>query len=279
MSATTESATAASEVLAAALQNAECLDDAKESTVDKGEAVQYVLGNPPPELKRLRNLESVIETSLRITSNQFTIGRFLPRGGILLWFSKEVACNRDAIQIMEGAVAKKVRNSIEEDKKSVILYRVPLWFDLDNFIDVLGEDLVSYRRFTKICRVLKSAEETETLELKFYIAEDPSKHMVGNHAFRTAPKMTAPLKICRVCKTIDPKHRPGSYTKIRCATCAGNHATNDHPVEDATVKCPICGEVHTFNACPLEKKCIQESTEEGPEILQRCTSSWRQQKT
>ena len=94
--------------------------------MDKGETVQYVLDNPPPELKRLRNLESVIETSLRITSNQFTIGRFLPRGGILIWFSKEVARIRDAIQITEGAVAKKVRNSIEEAKKSVILYRVPL---------------------------------------------------------------------------------------------------------------------------------------------------------
>ena len=73
VSAPTESATAASEVLSAALQNAECLDDAKESTLDKGEAVQYVLDNPSPELKRLRNLESMIETSLRITSNQFTI--------------------------------------------------------------------------------------------------------------------------------------------------------------------------------------------------------------
>jgi hypothetical protein len=205
-------------VLSAALQNAECLDDAKESTLDKGEAVQHVLDNPPPELKGLRNLESVIETSLRITSNQFTIGRFLPRGGILLWLSKEVACNRDAIQIMEGGVARKVRNSIEEAKKSVILYRVPLWFDLDNFVDVLGEDLASYRRFTK----KGSAEETETLELKFYIAEDASEHiragriMVGNHAVRRAPKMIAPLEICRVCKTIDPKHRPGCCTKIRC---------------------------------------------------------------
>jgi hypothetical protein len=215
MNAPTESATAASEVLSAALQNAGCIDDAKKLTLDKGETVQYVLDNPPPELKRLRNLESVIETSLRITSNQFTIGRFLPRGGILIWFSKEVARIRDAIQITEGAVAKK----------SVILYRVPLWFDLDNFADVLGEDLASYR-----C---------------FYIDEDASKHiragriMVGNHAFRTAPKMIAPLKICRVCKTIDPKHRPGSCTKIRCGTCAGNHATNDHPVEDETVKCPV----------------------------------------
>ena len=176
-------------------------------------------------------------------------------------FSKEVARNRYAIQITEGAVAKKVRNSIEEAKKSVILYRVPLWFDLDNFADVLGEDLASYRRFTK----KGSAEETETLELKFYIAEDASKHiragriMVGNHAFRTAPKMIAPLKICRVCKTIDPKHRPGSCTKIRCGTCAGNHATNDHPVEDATVKCPICGEVHTFNACPRRKSASKKA--------------------
>jgi hypothetical protein len=62
MSAPTESATAASDVVTAALQNAECLDDAKESTLDKIEAVQCVLDNPPPELKRLRNLKSVIET-------------------------------------------------------------------------------------------------------------------------------------------------------------------------------------------------------------------------
>jgi len=81
-----------------------------------------------------------------------------------------------------------VRNFIEEAKKSVILYRVPLCFDLDNFVDVLGEDLASYRRFTKKGK----AEETETLELKFYIAEDASKHiragriMVGSHIFRTA---------------------------------------------------------------------------------------------
>jgi hypothetical protein len=229
--------------------------------VDKGEAGQYVLDNPPPELKRLRNLESVIETSLRITSNQFTIERFIPRGCILLWFWKEVRCNRDAIQNMEGAVAKKVRNSIEEDKKSVILYRVPLWFDLDNFVDVLGEDLVSYHRFTK----QGSAEETEILERRFYIAEDVFKHiragriMVVNHAVRTAPKMIAPLEICRVCKTIDPKHRPGSCTKILCGTCAGNHATNDHPIEDATVKCPVCGEVHTFNACPRRKNASKKA--------------------
>jgi len=144
---------------------------------------------------------------------------------------------------MEGAVAEKVRNSIKEAKKSVILYRVPLWFDLDNFVDVLGEDLASYRRFTK----KGSAEETETLELKFYIAEDASKHiragriMVGSHAFPTAPKMIAPLKICRVSKTIDPKHRPGTCTKIRCGACAGNNATNDHPVEERQSNVPFSG--------------------------------------
>jgi hypothetical protein len=58
--------------------------------------------------------------------------------------------------VASSSVAKKVRTSIEEAKRSVILYRVPLWFDLDNFADVLGEDLASYRRFTKKGR----AEET-----------------------------------------------------------------------------------------------------------------------
>ena len=67
ISAPTESTTAASEVVSAALHNAECLDDAKKSTLDKGEAVQYVLDNSLLELKRSRNLEWVIEASLRIT--------------------------------------------------------------------------------------------------------------------------------------------------------------------------------------------------------------------
>jgi len=64
----------------------------------------------------------------------------------------------------------------------------------------------SYRRFTKE----ESLEETETMELDFYNAEDAHKHIcagsirVENHALRTAPKMLAPLKISRVCKTIDP---------------------------------------------------------------------------
>jgi hypothetical protein len=71
--------------------------------------------------------------------------------------------------------------------------------------------------------------------------------------------MIAPLKICRVCKTIDPKHRPGSCAKIRCGRWAGNHAINDHPVEDETVKCPVRGEVHTFNACPRRKSASKKA--------------------
>jgi len=61
-----------------------------------------------------------------------TIGSFLPRGGIFLWFSKEVALNRNAIRITEGAVAKKVHNPAEGAKKSAVLYLIPLWFNPDN---------------------------------------------------------------------------------------------------------------------------------------------------
>ena len=99
----TESTTAGSEVLSASLQSDERLDDAMESTQDKGETVQYyVLDNPPPELKWLRNHEAVIESSLQITSNHFTIGRFLPRGGIIPWFSKEVALLEESAQPYRG---------------------------------------------------------------------------------------------------------------------------------------------------------------------------------
>jgi hypothetical protein len=62
-----------------------------------------------------------------------------------------------------------------------------------------------YRRFTK----KGTWEETETLELRFYTIEDATKCIqaqkinFANQAFRTAPKIMAPLKICRVCKTFN----------------------------------------------------------------------------
>jgi hypothetical protein len=49
-------------------------------------------------------------------------------------------------------------------------------------------------------------------------------------------------------------HRPQASPRILYhGTCAGNHASNDHPVGDETVKCLFCGEGHTFNACPRRK--------------------------
>jgi hypothetical protein len=35
--------------------------------------------------------------------------------------------------------------------------------------------------------------------------------------------------------------------------CAGNHGTNEHPIEEDRVKCAVCGETHTFTACPQTK--------------------------
>jgi hypothetical protein len=173
-----------------------------------------------------------------------------------------VARNRDAIEITEGAVAKKVSNSVEEAKKSVILYRVSLRFDLDNFADVLGEDLASYRRFTK----KGSAEETETLELKFYIADDASKHirasriMVGNHAFRTAPKMIAPLKICRVYKTIDLKHRPQHE-----AACKGkSEEIQKNKVRHQDPRCPPSWTCFEHSAAPV---LLNDSTQQDSSSL------------
>lgn len=54
--------TADSEVLCTSLQNDERLDDAIKSTFDKGEAVQHVQDKPPPDLKRFRNVNTVIES-------------------------------------------------------------------------------------------------------------------------------------------------------------------------------------------------------------------------
>ena len=130
-----------------------------------------------------------------------------------------------------------------------------------------------YRRFTK----KGTWEETETLELRFYTIEDATKCIqaqkinFANQAFRTAPKIMAPLKICRVCKTFNPKHRPGSCTSIRFGKCSGDHASKNHPESVTRLKCPVCSEEHSFNRCPHRqigsKKALKTAQKSYKEVL------------
>jgi len=206
----------------------------------------------PHHFRRIAHLEAFLEEAAEIPRKFFKTGRFLPRGGILLRLHKEYATQRDTIPLPDILVAKRIRNPAEDAKRSVIVYRVPLWFELENIEDFFGEELACYRQFTK----KGTSEETETLELKFYTIEDATKYIqaqkiyVSNQAFRTAPKIVAPLKICRVCKTINPEHRPGSCTSIPCGKCSEDHATEDHPESVTRLKCPVCSEEHSFNRCP-----------------------------
>jgi hypothetical protein len=99
------------------------------------------------------------------------------------------------------------------------------------------------------------SEEAETLELKFYSIEDATKYIQAQKGSQTkhcvpSREIVAPLQICRVCKTIKPKHWPGSCTNIRCGKCSADHATKDHPESDTRLKRPVCSKEHSFNRCP-----------------------------
>ena len=265
MSSASESAAAAVNAMSASQQSVPegniCHPTVEITELDLENSIQYVIDGLPDHFKRISNLEAFLEQCVEIHAHHFKIGRLLPRGGVLVRLHKDYAGTRDSIQLPEGLVAKRVRNPAEDAKKSVIVYRVPLWFELENFEDLFGESLASYRRFTK----KGTSQETETVELKFYNAADAAdciaseRIRLGGHSFRISPKIVAPLRICRVCKTINPKHRPGSCVEIRCGKCSGNHATKDHPQSDETLKCPVCGEAHSFNGCPQRKSASKKA--------------------
>jgi hypothetical protein len=42
-------------------------------------------------------------------------------------------------------LAKRIKKAVEDAKRSVIVYRVPLWFELQNSADFFGEELACYR--------------------------------------------------------------------------------------------------------------------------------------
>jgi hypothetical protein len=118
---------------------------------------QYVIDSLPHHLRRIAHLEAFLEEAAEIPQKFFKTGRFLPRGDILLWLHKEYATQRDTILLPDSLVVKRIRNPAEDAKRSVIVYRVPLWFELENFEDFFGEELACYRRFTK----KGTLEETE----------------------------------------------------------------------------------------------------------------------
>ena len=168
-----------------------------------------------------------------------------------------------------------MRKTTKDDKKSVIGYRVPLWFHLENFEYLFGENLTSYHRFSKNGTV----EETQTVDLKFFKDTESldciqsDKIRLADHPFRVSPNIVAPVKICRVSKTTNTKHRPRSCANIRCGQCSENHVTKDHP----TIKCPVCGEAQSFNGCPQRRNASKKAFKGAPKSYKEVLLDQRKQ--
>ena len=100
---------------------------------------QYGIDSLPHHLRRMALLDAFLEDAAEIPRKFFKTGRFLPRGGIVLWLHKEYSTQREAIPSPDSLVAKRTRNPTEDGKRSVIVYRIPLWFEMENFEDFFGE--------------------------------------------------------------------------------------------------------------------------------------------
>ena len=104
-------------------------------------SVHYVIDSLPHRLRRISHLESFLKEAAEIPRKFSKTGRFLYRGGILLWLHKQYATQRDTIPLPDNLVAKRIKKPAEDGKRSVIVYRVPFWYELENFEDFFGEEL------------------------------------------------------------------------------------------------------------------------------------------
>jgi len=127
----------------------------------------------PEHHRRIAHLESFLEEGAEIPRKLFKTGGFLPRRGISLCFHKKYPTQRDTIPLPDNLVDKRIKNTAEDARRSVTVYRVSLWVELENFEDCFGEELPWYPRFTK----KGTWEETEPLELKFYTIEDATRYI------------------------------------------------------------------------------------------------------
>jgi hypothetical protein len=218
----------------------------------------HILDNVPDRLRLLKELRPYIENEFGFNTSEYLIGKYLPRGGIQLFVHKSRAseCNvprgSQPRELSQGVTISRVYNRRAEAEHSVILYRVPLSFPVENFIEWFGEDLSTVRRWKR----KGSQEESEIVELVFYDKDDANYQIKQRYvklegmAFKAEPKFVQRPRVCRVCKKINPDHNPAQCKTITCGRCSGDHATRDHPIDQDNLKCPNCGEEHEFLACP-----------------------------
>ena len=220
--------------------------------------VKLVLENPPEQFNRFRNLHSYLQDTLGLESFNYSIQGQLERGGIPLLISAPYA---------EGFVThkwpfpdchvtyKESRRQLEA--RSVVIRNVPLKFSLENFEDVLGEDLETIERWnykgqpskTIMVRFKTRAARNQALNQGVRI---PDAHI----SFRAEPLFNTRSLFCKVCKTFFMegvvKHSPSKCKRVRCGLCGDSHPTKSHPPEIKTRRCVCCDkEGHTVFDCPL----------------------------
>lgn len=226
--------------------------------------ILYLAENLPTVLRRIKLLDSAISSAMAWDFSQFVIGRTRPRGDVEVWVHHETACDRTVIPIQEGVTLRRVVNRQKEAKRCLIVYGVPISYPLENFWDMYPEQIETITRFKKRGGI----EDSETVEVKFYDPDEAWEHIQAGYIwvhmarFRVAPKFIKKPRICRVCKTLHPNHKPNRCTKIRCGTCSGPHATRDHPIDIPDIKCPVCSEAHEFHRCPRQLKVAKSSIRE-----------------
>jgi len=132
-------------------------------------------------------------------------------GDVEIWLHPEVARNGNEVNFPNGLRLCRLPNRCRDAERSCIIYGIPIRSDLVNFRDHIGDVLLRYNR-------RGTTEPTETVEAVFDSIDPVGGHYYNrsniyccNSHFRCAPKGA---HICRVCKSVYPKHRPEHCTEI-----------------------------------------------------------------
>jgi len=249
----------------------ESIQDSSEASMDDeyllyelemkpGKDVLFVIQNLPVEMYRLQVLSDFISNEMAWDSASSAWNE-RTRCDAEISLHPEVARHGKEHNFSNDLRFCRLPNHRRDAQRSCIIYGVSMCFDFANFHDQFGDELLGVRRYKK----RRTTEPTEIAELVFDSIDTARGHYNRGHIycwncrFRCAPKFVKPAHICRVCKTVNPKHGPETGAEIRCGQCSGPHATRDHPPGDQELKCPVCSGALLFHQCPTQIKACQDS--------------------
>jgi hypothetical protein len=114
-----------------------------------GKGVLFVTQNLQVEMSRLQALSDFISNEMAWDYSVFCWGRTLPRSDVEIWLHPNVAQHGNDLNFSNGLRLCSLPNHRRDAQRSCIIYGISIRFDLANFHDQFGDELLGVRRKTE----------------------------------------------------------------------------------------------------------------------------------